>query len=60
MLEAVNEAGIVSIKLSCGMKLEGKLHPSLHASDAKDLVARVLDLESAYKQLPVASRSQWA
>ena len=40
--------------------MSGSLHESLSVAEARDLVRRTLDLESAYKQLLVAQASYWA
>ena len=48
---AVDQHGNVRIALSDGTVLEGKLHPSLTRQDVLELLARIIDLARAYKQL---------
>lgn len=55
----MKDDGSISFALSNGTKLEGRLHSSLTLSDARDLVGRTLDLEAAYKQLPVSDATRW-
>eukprot|EP00435_Cladocopium_sp_Y103_P039589 s268_g10.t1 len=58
-LEATTAAGLVRLKSSSGMVLKGFLHASLTVDEARTLVGRTLDLESAYKQMVVAPQSMW-
>jgi hypothetical protein len=60
MLEMVSEGREVLTTLRDGSVLRGQLHDSLTLADARSLVGRCLDLESAYKQLLVKQSSQWA
>ena len=60
MLEAVGDDRSVTIRLSDGRELKGKLHESLSPTKARDLVGRTLDLDAAYKQIPIAMSSRWA
>ena len=48
---ALRDDGRVVLYLSDGTRLEGKLHPSLTAKMVRDLLARLVDLKRAYKQL---------
>lgn len=50
----------IAVELSEGSKLQGRLHHSLSLSDAKKILGRTLDLDSAYKQLLVRQSSLWA
>ena len=59
MLDCVDEERTVVLTLSDGAKLSGKLHKSLSVIDARNLVGRTLDLDSAYKQMLVAQQSLW-
>ena len=60
LLDMVKDNGKVEVKISTGEKLEGWLHDSITVEEARSLVGRTLDLESAYKQLLVAQGSAWA
>ena len=58
-LACIKDDGMVVLDLSSGKQLKGRLHHSLSLSDARDIVGRTLDLESAYKQIPLAESSKW-
>ena len=56
---SVAEDGTVALELSDGKMLKGILHASLTVLEAKRIVGRTLDLDSAYKQLLVRQSSLW-
>ena len=58
-LEAVYDDRAVKLCLSDGSWLTGVLHSSLTVEQARDILGRTLDLESAYKQISVADSSRW-
>ena len=51
ILQMITDDRRVTIKLSTGKVLRGMLNPTLSLDQARDLVGRTLDLESAYKHL---------
>ena len=57
---AVDDSGTVRLALSDGQVIEGELHPSLNLDEARRILGRTLDLDSAYKQLLVRQSSLWA
>jgi hypothetical protein len=57
---AVEDDRKVSITLASGRVLTGTLHSSLSVHQARQVVGRTLDLDSAYKQLATAMKSRWA
>ena len=58
-LEAVKDTGTVEVPLSTGCVLKAPLHRSLTVPEARRLMGRTLDLDSAYKQLLVKRSSLW-
>ena len=60
MLECVQDDRTVILRLSDGTELRGELSLELDVAEARLIVGRTLDLESAYKQCLVAKTSLWA
>ena len=60
IMESVTCDGVVILNLSNGKALRGRLHPELDLDSVLDVVVRLLDLKSAYKQLLVSETSRWA
>ena len=59
LLDSVSDSGFVSLGLSDGSVLRGKLHESLTVESSRRIVGRTLDLDAAYKQMLVAKESLW-
>lgn len=51
---------VVSIKLSDGSMLKGRLPEGVNASQAKEWFGKTYDLKSAYRQLATKKTEQWA
>ncbi len=58
-VEAVSDDRRVQFSLSTGEELCGWLHQSMDVAAGRNLVGRTLDLDAAYKQVPIARGSQW-
>ena len=51
--DAVDERGIVSVQLESGEVLSGPVHPRFRSARARQPVGRSMDIEKAYKNVPV-------
>lgn len=60
VLLSVADDRMVNVSLSTGEVMQGSLHASLSVKEARSLVGRTLDLQSAYRQLAVAPSAAWS
>jgi hypothetical protein len=53
--EAVDDNGVVTVRFTDGTRRQGVVHPQFASLESRRPVGRALDLQKAYKQIPIAA-----